>query len=532
MARISLRPPFLVTDATHAVRVGRTLVAVLVMLMAASFLVAPPASAQGATDTNLTGKDIEAMLPAQVAGWVRASVRSHDARPVLEANYQKEGVPYGIELFLGYDAAHRRTVRGFMENARANGGEAAVQEIERKGRPLHLIESASEGRMGLVAHSGEMAAMFLICGEASTCTVPDPEAARNELFALYDDFGVERLAARGATAEEDVSSESPPSPGDVLRPLVPETLDGLARGAVQSHSRRPTLRARYGASDGRPRLEVQMAYGTAIQQRLQRGLSENSDELETVERGGRTLYLREEPSAVSFYAFPGRMTLMVGIDGADDAAWDADAARERLLRVYDALDPERLTAFRIADDDPDVEVPAGFTTYAADLDDAQVAFAHPEGWTVVDLHQQTGFVQGVTVVRDAEAAEELFADGLSLSSEDTSRLVTPDNVIVTIAVMGEGLQAESFLGSLIRQPTLREPTVAQAPTETPVGEHSAFEAVARGQDADGRPAVQRQLAFTAGGVLFSVSILQPAGTSSEIEEAMQRLLGSLRVTTR
>lgn len=50
----------------------------------------------------------------------------------------------------------------------------------------------------LAVMDGDVSALILVCGEALDCTVPDPEAARRELLALYDALELDRLATSQA----------------------------------------------------------------------------------------------------------------------------------------------------------------------------------------------------------------------------------------------------------------------------------------------------------------------------------------------
>jgi hypothetical protein len=182
---------------------------------------------------------------------------------------------------------------------------------------------------------------------------------------------------------------------------------------------------------------------------------------------------------------------------------------------------------------PSVDAPEGFSAYATDLGNVHLAFPYPKDWTVVNLHRSNKFLRGVVVMRSAEAAEKVLGDDAELSTKEKPRLVTPDNVVVTLAVMGDDLTREQYLQSVVENPPLNDPEVESPPAKANlrVSGRPARVAAVRGVDSDGRDVVQVHLAFTVDGTLISVTALHPV-ESPGTRKILQTLLGDLTVEVR
>jgi hypothetical protein len=208
-----------------------------------------------------------------------------------------------------------------------------------------------------------------------------------------------------------------------------------------------------------------------------------------------------------------------------------------LRSALGALDWERIET--LAQDAPEtatapappVNAPDGFATYAAEVGGAQLAFAHPEDWTVVDLSLMNRMLKNVVVMRSKEAAQEQFGDGVDLSTNDEPRLVTPDNVVITLGVIDDGPTPKQFVQSIVQDPPLREADVTEPRSETTVNGRAALSATVRGTDADGHAAVHRIVAFTADDTLVYASILRPPEGPADARTAVQTLLDHLTVKT-
>jgi len=180
---------------------------------------------------------------------------------------------------------------------------------------------------------------------------------------------------------------------------------------------------------------------------------------------------------------------------------------------------------------PPVNAPDGFAAYAAELGGAQLAFAHPEDWAVVDLSLMNSLLKSIVVMRSREAAQEQFGDGVDLSTNDEPRLVTPDNVVITLGVIDDGPTPKQFVQSIVQDPPLREADVTEPRSETTVNGRAALAATLRGTDVDGHAAVHRVVAFTADDTLIFASILRPPEDLADARTAVQTLLDHLTVET-
>lgn len=498
-------------------------------------LTAPSASpeAPSSSESGSSSVDPDALrplLPETLADDLTLGAVGPDPRrpdgSVLRALYETpEGAPL-VAIYVGYGGATQE-MRAEIREMRAS-----LRAITHAGHPFHLTQEGDGTRLMTIRDG--MALMVFT--EAYEREQWDADSGRR-LLRVVDALDVEGMAELGnAPSARNAAGEAvATTPGETLRALLPDALAGMARGRIRTSQEQPVASVAYGKEGVPYTLSVQMATGNiarSFRGNIEKELSEPDTDLREVTRDGRTFYARSEESAESLMAFPGELVVMLAADAPSNGPFDAKAARERLIQAFDALGPDRLAAFTLPKSQaPGLDAPAGFTPYAADLDGVRIAFAHPDDWAAINLHRRSRFLKAVVAMRSAQAAEELFGDGLSISSEQKSRLVTPGNVIVSVAVVGKGMAPKPYLETMNRKATLSEPTAVQPPTETTLNGRAAFEAVVRGADADGRTVVQRRFAFTAGVQLIDVSILRPADAPPSTQEAVQVFLDHLTVTT-
>lgn len=284
---------------------------------------------------------------------------------------------------------------------------------------------------------------------------------------------------------------------------------------------------------------VQLGYGPEFRQVVESFLddaSSSNEPIQELERRGQTVYYFHVDGRAALVTFAGEIgaRFMIGCSDAQPCPEDEETARRALFTIYDAVAPEALVgspdgAGRVADD-----APSGFRAYTAEWPEGELEVAYPEGWTVVDLYRTTVGFRVLAVVRDAAAAEELYGSGLSISTEDTLSLATPGNVHLAFTLFDlEGQDLDWLRRTIERgldRTQLVDATVVEPGTETAVNEYPAFEARVRGLDADGRPAVSRQVGFAADSQLFQVMILRPEDAPQEALDAVEGILSSVNFT--
>lgn len=381
---------------------------------------------------------------------------------------------------------------------------------------------------------------------------------------------------------------------DTLRTFLPEQMAGLSRGEMSTQGPSSVVATYHPASaaDGLT-YELLLFYGADHQQKGRDQLERIDDPMTRSTIGEAPVHVGEHPVHVvkdtdrsGLFAFPGNAFIVGKAEAEEQASWNPKAVHEQLTDLLRALDLERLAALTLDpeqfDTEPSIsggasisvsvdttgqvsasvdtttgqasvsvdttgqaavavekeasapaEAPAPLTSYTADVGGAQVGFDHPKNWTVVNLHRKTRLARGVVVMRDPEAAAKMLEEGISLDPGRELRLLTPGNAGVAVAMIGEGPEPKAFLEDVVEQAPLKQ-AVRRAPRTVPIGawEGRAHETLLDGMDADGRSVVWRPLTFEKDGRLFLVSILRSADASEATREAIQSLLGSLRVSVR
>lgn len=380
----------------------------------------------------------------------------------------------------------------------------------------------------------------------------------------------------------------PQPAADTLRTFLPEEIAGLVRGELSTQGSAEVV-ATYHADDAADAsgsaFELHLFYGADHQQKGRDLLREIDDPVTAATIDGHPAHMVEGLRRRGVFVFPGNAAAVGIVEAEEKASWNAEAVREQLTNLLRALDLERLAALTLDPDQIDsepfisggasvsvsvdttgkvsasvdttwqasssvdttgqaaastekeasapAEAPASLTWYSADLDGVQVGFDHPKNWTVVNLHRKTRLARGVVVMRDPEAAAKMLEEGNALDPGRDLRLLTPGNAGVAVAVIGDGPEPKAFLEDVVEQAPLKQ-AVRRAPRTVPIGawEGRAHETLLDGMDADGRSVVWRPLTFEKDGRLFLVSILRSADASEATREAIQSLLGSLRVSVR
>lgn len=326
------------------------------------------------------------------------------------------------------------------------------------------------------------------------------------------------------------SVEAGPVPSEQLKALLPASLLGRSHGEIQTRGNKPYIRTSY-QEEASLSLSVILAYGAFFQESARKNAQSGEADPETLAWEGHTLLLQERETSLAAFGFPGNLVLGIRVRTTDAAAWDPGAAREQIGRVLDAMDVDQLEAFRLVDAAPALGIvaPAGFETFTGTWSSGRVGLAYPKGWTVTDLYAKTKFVQAVSIVKSAAAANALFADGRSLSTNEPARLVTPENAIVTVMLPGTNaseMSPKDLLGA-VQGAELREPETLQSPTEISLNGATAAVMEVRGRDADDRSVVSRRWVLTSGDQLVYASILMTPGETQSLRSSVEGILGSI-----
>lgn len=326
-------------------------------------------------------ENLKKLIPARASGWKLLDLRVvSNPSLMLEAAYTKEDLPYRVALYLGYgpNSIIRKQAGEYVQKARAANG---LTKRQQKNRTYLLMRDSMNKALAIATFSVDMAALFMTCGEARDCVVPDLEAAEKEILALYGVFDIDRLAA---------------------------------------------LRTGKNAAAGVP------------------------------------------------------------------------------------------------------SVPSGYDTFVANWPSGRIAVPYPEGWTAVDLDTFTGFLQAVSFVKNPRSVDALYGKGSSISTEDTVRLVSSDNAIVTVGLTGAKATSAEPLDMLKAMCPSEVPVAAAelmqpaAPISVSWGEAAML--VVRGRDADGHAVVSRQLMLERDGRIVSISAYFPPEHTDAMKPVLQTLL--------
>lgn len=379
---------------------------------------------------------------------------------------------------------------------------------------------------------------------------------KNTAFTLLVLF----IAALPAIAQDTSNSEAATQPSSQgLESLTPTQVAGWARNEVAGNDEPLGVRAIYKHKELPYSLLLTIGYGEGFERQVTSMVSEGREMekeleqslVEELERDGRPLYVFQmEGEAAALGLVAGDMSAMIIAScyrpTEPCSVQNTDAALDEVLALYDSLDIERLVAYYSppVPDASAIDAPEGFSPYATFLGQAQVAFAYPENWTVIDLFRSKMNRRQVVAIRDPEVAQagyEHFAGGvLSPAYADTTPgLVTPDNVLVSVEWLGKGLHLDRWAESMTKQaelnhPVISNPTIVQPVAETKVAGSAALFSIVRGSDTNGFPVVLRQIFFTAGPdeALYAIAILRPAEASEATLETIQVLVDSITVTPR
>ncbi|NBC87592.1 MAG: hypothetical protein GVY25_15510, partial [Bacteroidetes bacterium] len=393
---------------------------------------------------------------------------------------------------------------------------AATEISDKMRNHVTLSSSVGDGDWIYIDRDGQKvwpAAASPVAAEAPKA-VEEAEPAEEKTASDADDPFVTRFEALlpdelpGGFARTDVEKNLR---GD--KPNVKGTYEGEA-GALEMR----LGHVRTGWSEARARLDQ----GAAVQEAMTKTTYRDHAAYErTPKSDERQIFVVLDPGAmVVSVTAPSDGPSMQDLRGALGALdWD-----QIETLAQDA--PETATAPA-----PPVNAPDGFATHTAEVGGAQLAFAHPEDWAVVDLSLMNSLLKSIVVMRSREVAQEQFGNGVDLSTNDEPRLVTPDNVVITLGVIDDGPTPKQFVQSIVQDPPLREADVTEPRSETTVNGRAALTATMRGTDVDGLAAVHQVVAFTADDSMVFASILRPPEDPSDARTAVQTLLDHLTVQT-
>ena len=404
----------------------------------------------------------------------------------------------------------------YAEPFRGPLARAATEISDKMRNHVALSSSVGDGDWIYIDRDGQKvwpAAASSAVAEAPKA-VEEAEPAEEKTASDADDPFVTRFEALlpdelpGGFARTDMEKNL-----GIDTPNVEGTYEGEA-GALEMR----LGRVRSGWSEARARLDQ----GAAVQEAMTKTTYRDHAAYErTPKSDERQMFVVLDPGA-----------LVVSVTAPPDGP-----SMQDLRGALGALDWDRIET--LAQDAPEtaaapappVNAPDGYATYTAEVGGAQLAFAHPEGWAVVDLSVMNSLLKSIVVMRSREAAQEQFGDGVDLSTNDEPRLVTPDNVVITLGVIDDGPTPKQFVQSIVQDPPLREADITQPRSETTVNGGAALAATMRGTDADGHAAVHRVVAFTADDTLIFASILRPSEDPADARTAVQTLLDHLTVQT-
>ena len=181
-----------------------------------------------------------------------------------------------------------------------------------------------------------------------------------------------------------------------------------------------------------------------------------------------------------------------------------------------------------------LDAPDGFKTFSADWPSSYLKVAYPEGWTYTDLYNKTGFVEGVSFVKNKKAAQKLFKDGnMEVATGQKVRLVTDGNIIINVAVQPENasnLTPEKFIGMMAG--SVLNDAVEESIKKVKIAGKPAVVRSTIGTDMDGRSVTSFQIATKRDERMVSISAFMPTGSDGNVEEIISKMLESLRVAVK
>lgn len=275
------------------------------------------ARAQSPSDTRLL--TLRSLLLQQLGEMTQSDVqlyRSHLARHTTYRSGNGGGRTLGLTLGYGADFQQQIRQNGLAEVRQADG---TASTVAIDGHTVQVFEDAP--RVAALAFPGKLALTAELRGEEAPSW--DPDTAREHLLEILRTLDLQRLAAfRMMTS-------------DALRSFLPEATDRMTRGEVEAAPRKIALRTTYRAHDGcgHP-IELALDYN-AERPKTNEGTS-------TIQVDGYDVRVTKQPLNLRMTVFPGKLTI---IGQTDLDTWDAAAAQEQVLNVFEALDMKRLEAF-------------------------------------------------------------------------------------------------------------------------------------------------------------------------------------------
>lgn len=229
---------------------------------------------------------------------------------------------------------------------------ARWQEEQKEARADAIANMSIAGRPGFYGKiMGQPELKVFLKGNFMVRAVGPGDAAQENLVTAIRQVPLDQvgaLAESQASGSDSVDKSAKPSVAAALRTLIPDTLAGFIRGRIREASGKSMVSSVFGKEGVPYSINVYLAAGK-LRNQYRANLQEELDEIQETEYNGRTYYVRNEESAVSVIGLPGDLLVMLGADGPASEPFDLEAARKQLFRVLDALNPDRLAAFRIDD---------------------------------------------------------------------------------------------------------------------------------------------------------------------------------------
>jgi len=176
-------------------------------------------------------------------------------------------------------------------------------------------------------------------------------------------------------------------------------------------------------------------------------------------------------------------------------------------------------------------VPNGFTVFTARWPSAYFSIVYPDGWSATDLKKRTGFIQGVSFVKNSRASKKLYKSGKkSMSIGKKIDLVTDDNIIINVSVQPHHLSditPKKFIESM-------KSTVVNNPADKSIRAYSyqghpfALRTI-KGSDESGRKVSSLQLATKRRGRIVSLSAYMPAGSEKTTKTIINTMIKNMKV---
>jgi len=181
-----------------------------------------------------------------------------------------------------------------------------------------------------------------------------------------------------------------------------------------------------------------------------------------------------------------------------------------------------------------MDLPEGYEKFESEWTGSILTIAYPKGWTATDLNNTTGFIEGVSFIKNKKAAQKLYKAGnIEVATAGKVRLVTDDNIIINVAVQpksASNITPEKFIDMMVGT-VLNDAVEESVRTFTAAGKPAVVRSTV-GKDLDGRNVTSFQLATKRHGRIISISAFMPAGPDEQVEGIIIKMLESLRVVTK